>query len=384
LAVSAGYWIQHSVFRSWDFRRCRLEFNIALLPGDYIGPEVVAEAVKVVDATGRRYGHRFNWHRDEIGGASIDKYGVPLKQEVIDLCRRSDAVLFGSAGGPKWDTGERRNPADTALPNLRRALGLYANLRVFKPSPALVNASTLKPEVIKTVDFIMVRELTGSIYFGEPRGVEDTPQGKRAFNTMTYTEAEIERILRTGFVLAQQRSKRLLSIDKANVLEVSVLWRQTATRLAKEYPDVELRHMYVDAAAMIIVRDPGSLDVIVLENLFGDILSDEAAVLCGSLGMVPSASLAGLPKGKTFGLYEPIHGSDPAQAGKDADNPLATILSAALMLRYSCGLEVEATAIENAVNRVLEKGYRTWDIMEPGKKKMGTREMGTLVAAEVK
>lgn len=361
-----------------------MEFNIALLPGDYIGPEIVAEAVKVVDVVGQRYGHRFNWHRDEIGGASIDKYGVPLKQEVIDLCRQNDAVLFGAAGGPKWDTGEQRNPADTALPNLRRALGLFANLRVYKPSPALLNASTLKPEVIKDVDFIMVRELTGSLYFGEPRGIEDTPQGKRAINTMTYTEAEIERVVRTAFVLAQQRSKRLLSVDKANVLEVSVLWRQTANRLAQQYPDVELRHMYVDAAALLLVRNPGDLDVIVLDNIFGDILSDEAAVLVGSLGMVPSAALAGMHAGKAFGLYEPIHGSDPAQAGKDADNPLATILSAALMLRYSCGLEVEAKAIEDAVNRVLERGYRTWDIMEPGKKKIGTREMGTLVAEEVK
>ncbi len=360
-----------------------MEFNIALLPGDYIGPEIIAEAVKVVDVVGRKYGHKFSWHRDEIGGASIDKYGVPLKDEVIELCRKSDAVLFGSAGGPKWDTGERRNPADTALPNLRRALGLFANLRVFKPSPALANASTFKPEVVKGVDFIMARELTGSLYFGEPRGIEETPQGKRAINTMIYTEAEIERILRVGFALAQFRSKRLLSIDKANVLENSVLWRQTANRLAKEYPDVALRHMYVDAAAMTIVRDPGSLDVIVLENLFGDILSDEAAVLCGSLGMVPSASLPGLHAGKVFGLYEPIHGSDPAMAGKDADNPLATILSAALMLRYSCGLEKEAKAVEDAVNRVLEQGYRTWDIMEPGKQKIGTTKMGTLVAEAV-
>ena len=361
-----------------------MEFNIALLPGDYIGPEVIAEAVKVVETVGTKYGHTFKWHEDAIGGSSIDKYGMPLTQGVIDLCRQNDAVLFGAAGGPKWDTPDRRNPADTALPTLRKALGVFANLRVFKVPPPLVNTSTLKPEVIKDVDFIMVRELTGSIYFGEPRAIEDTPEGKRAINTMIYTEAEVERILRAGFQLAQQRSKRLLSVDKANVLECSVLWRQIANRLAKEYPDVELRHMYVDAAAMMLVRDPGSLDVIVMENLFGDILSDEAAMLCGSLGMIPSASLAGLPDGKAFGLYEPIHGSDPARAGQDADNPLATILSAALMLRYSFGLEAEAKAIEDAVDRVLEGGYRTWDIMETGKKKIGMREMGTRVAEAVK
>lgn len=360
-----------------------MEFNIALLPGDYIGPEVIAEAVKVVTAVGKRYGHAFQWHKDVIGGASIDKYGVPLRQEAIDLCRKSDAVLFGAAGGPKWDKPDQKNPADTAVPRLRRELGLFANLRIFKVPPPLVNTSTLKPEVIKNVDFIMVRELTGDIYFGEPRGVEDTPHGRRAVNTMVYTEPEIERILHTAFMLARQRSKRLLSIDKSNVLEVSFLWRQTASRLAQQYPDVELSHMYVDAAAMMLVRDPGSLDVVVLANLFGDILSDEASMLCGSLGVVPSASLAGLPDGKAFGLYEPIHGSDPVRAGKDVDNPIATILSAALMLRYSCGLRAEATAVENAVNAVLDRGYRTWDIMEPGKSEIGTRKMGDLIAEEV-
>ncbi len=369
---------------SQNLRRTTVEFNIAVLPGDYIGPEVVAEGVKVIDAVAKRYGHRFNWHYEVIGGASIDKHGVPLREEAIDLCRKCDAVLFGAAGGPKWDRPERRNPSDTALPKLRRALDLYANLRVFKPSPALANASTVKPEVVKSVDFIMVRELTGGIYFGEPRAIiEDAPGGRRAVNTMTYTEAETERILRTAFALARKRSKRLLSIDKANVLECSVLWRQTATRLAQEYPDVELRHMYVDAAAMTLMRNPGSLDVIALENLFGDILSDEAAVLLGSLGMAPSASLPGLSEGRTFGLYEPIHGSDPAQAGKDADNPIATILSTALMLHYSCGLDAEAKAVEDAVNRVLERGYRTWDIMEKGKRQIGTREMGSLIAEAV-
>lgn len=359
-----------------------MEFNIALLPGDYVGPEVIAEAVKVVDATGKGFGHKFNWHEDVIGGASIDKYGVPLREETLDLCRKCDAVLFSAAGGPKWDNPDARNPSDTAILNTRRALGLFANMRVIKVFPALVNSSTLKPEVIKDVDLIILRELTGGMYFGEPRGIEDTPNGRRGFNTMTYYESEIERIVRTGFELARRRSKKLLSVDKSNVLETSLLWRQVATRLGQEYPDVELSHMYVDAASMVLIRDPKSMDVLVMENTFGDILSDEAAMLSGSLGMIPSASLAGLPDGKAFGLYEPIHGTDPKNAGKFINNPIASILSAALMLRYSFGLETEATAIEEAVGRVVED-YRTWDIMEDGKKQIGTREMGTLIAEEL-
>lgn len=360
-----------------------MEFNVALLPGDYVGPEVIAEAVKVVDAVGVRYGHRFHWHEDAIGGASIDKYGVPLRDETLELCRKCDAILFGAAGGPKWDKPDQKNPADSALLKLRKAFDLFANLRVVKVFPALVNASTLKPEVIKDVDLIILRELTSGMYFGEPRGIEDTPSGKRGFNTMAYYESEIERILRAGFELARQRTKKLLSVDKSNVLEVSFLWRQTAIRLGREYPDVQLGHMYVDAAAMALVRDPRSMDVVVMENTFGDILSDEAAMLSGSLGMIPSASLTGLPTGRAFGLYEPIHGSDPIRAGKDVDNPIATILSGALMLRYSFGLEKEATAVEDAVSRVLERN-RTWDIMEKGKNEVGTRQMGTMVANEVK
>ncbi|MBN1152369.1 MAG: 3-isopropylmalate dehydrogenase [Dehalococcoidia bacterium] len=360
-----------------------MKLNIALLPGDYIGPEVIAEAVKVSEAVGKRYGHTFNWHEDAIGGASIDKYGEPLTQGTLDLCRNCDAILFGAAGGPKWDRPDAKNPADTALLKVRREFGLYANLRVVKVFPALVNSSTLKPEVIKDVDLIILRELTGGMYFGEPRGIEDTPSGRRGFNTMVYFESEVERILRTGFELARRRSKRLLSVDKSNVLETSLLWRQVATRLGHEYADVELSHMYVDAASMALIRDPRNMDVMVMENTFGDILSDEAAMLSGSLGMVPSASLAGLSSGRAFGLYEPIHGSDPARAGKDVDNPIATILSAALMLRYSFGLETEATAIESAVGKVVEAN-RTWDIMEPGKTEIGTRKMGDLIAEEVK
>lgn len=361
-----------------------MEFNIALLPGDYIGPEVIAEAVKAIDTVGEQFGHIFHWREDVIGGASIDIYGESLRQETVELCRQCDAILFGAAGGPKWDNLESRNPADTALPNLRKCFDLFANIRPVKVLPALVGASSLKPEMVSGVDLIILRELTGGLYFGEPKGITRILGGKKAVDTLAYTEAEIERVLRVGFELARSRSKKLLSVDKANVLASSILWRQTATRLSAEYPDVRLDHMYVDACAMYLIRQPKEIDVIVTENTFGDILSDEAAMLAGSLGMLPSASLSGASGGKTFGLYEPIHGSDPMRAGKNMDNPLATILSGALMLRYSFELPAEAAAIEDAANRVLEQGYRTWDIMEQGKKLVGTREMGDLVAQEVR
>jgi 3-isopropylmalate dehydrogenase len=358
-----------------------VEFDFLLLPGDYVGPEVTAEAVKVVDEVGKKFGHVFRWHRDEIGGASIDAYGVPLRDETIALARDCDAILFGAAGGPKWDDPKGgRNQSDTALLKLRKALDLYANLRIVKVFPALTDASTLKPEVIEGVDLIILRELTSGLYFGQPKEIWQTPEGRKAVDTMSYTEAEITRILRVGFELARARSRRLLSVDKSNVLETGRLWRQIAMELSSEYPDVELRHMYVDAAAMVLVRDPKSIDVVVMENTFGDILSDEAAMLAGSLGMLPSASLAGPPLGGVFGLYEPIHGSDPPHAGKLVNNPLAAILSGALMLRFSCQLEREAHAVEQACSRVLDQGYRTWDIMQPGRKQIGTREMGDLVA----
>jgi len=361
-----------------------MEFNVALLPGDYIGPEVVAEAVKAINAVGEHYGHVFRWHEDAIGGASIDKYGVPLRPETIELCRKCDAILFGAAGGPKWDKPDAKNPADSALSKLRKTFDLFANLRVIKVFPSLVNASSLKPDVVEGVDLIILRELTSGLYFGEPRGITNTPKGRQAVNTMFYSEAEIERVLRVGFELARTRRKKLLSVEKSNVLEVSFLWRQIATKLGAEYPDVELSHMYVDAAAMVLIRNPRDFDVIVTENTFGDILSDEAAMIGGSMGMIPSASLSSIPVGRAFGLYEPIHGSDPVRAGKDVDNPIATILSAALMLKYSFGLHSEADAVEAAVNRVLEQGYRTLDIMEKGNKQVGTRKMGDLVVDEVK
>ncbi len=357
-----------------------MEFDIALLPGDYIGPEVIGEAVKVLEAVSEHHGHRFHWHQDAVGGASIDAYGVPLREDTIRLCRDCDAVLFGAAGGPKWDRPDAKNPADTALTSLRKALGLFANLRMIKVFGSLAGASSLKPEVVAGVDFVILRELTGGLYFGEPRGIMETADGRRAVNTMSYSEAEIERVLRVGFELARGRSKKLLSVDKANVLEASFLWRQIAAELSAEYPDIRLEHMYVDAFALYLLRQPKELDVVVTENTFGDILSDEAAILAGSLGMIPSASLASAPSGRAFGLYEPIHGSDPVRAGKNVDNPIASILSGALMLRHSFGLDAEATAVEDAVDHVLGQGYRTWDIMEEGSKQVGTREMGDLVA----
>jgi len=358
-----------------------VEFDFSLLPGDYVGPEVTAEAVKVIDEVGNKFGHTFRWHWEAIGGAAIDEFGVPLRDETIQRASQHDAILFGAAGGPKWDDPRGgRNRSHTALLKLRKSLDLYANLRFVKVFPALVNASTLKPEVIEGVDFIVVRELTSGLYFGQPKEIWQTPEGRKAVDTMGYSEAEITRILRVGFELARSRSRRLMSVEKSNVLETGRLWRQIAIELSSEYPDVELRHMYVDAAAMVILREPKELDVLVTENMFGDILSEEASMLAGSLGMLPSASLAAPPHGRVFGLYEPVHGSDPPRAGRFVDNPLATILSGALMLRYSCQLQREAHAIEAAVNRVLDDGYRTWDIMQPGKRQVGTREMGDLVA----
>ncbi len=361
-----------------------MNFKIALLPGDYIGPEVIAEAVKVVDKIGECFHHDFKWYEDLIGGASIDKYGVPLRSETINLCKQCDAILFGAAGGPKWDKPDAKNPADSALSNLRKEFDLFANLRLIKVFPALENASTLKPEIIKNVDLIILRELTGGLYFGEPRGIYNTPKGRHGVNTMSYYEGEINRILRVAFELAKIRKKKIMSVEKSNVLDVSFLWRQIAIELSEEYPDVELTHMYVDAASMELIRNPRNIDILVTENTFGDILSDEASIISGSMGMVPSASLSSIPTGsKSFGLYEPIHGSDPIRAGKDLDNPIASILSASLMLRYSFALHKEADVVEKAVNRVLEQGYRTWDIMEEGKIKVGTRKMGDLITEEV-
>jgi len=361
-----------------------MEFDIAVLPGDGIGPEVITQAVKVLQVVGEKFGHKFHFHAGLVGGSAIDKQGMALSEETLKMCKQCDAVLFGAVGGPKWDNLQAKVHPEDGLLALRKELGLFANLRPVKVFPMLVNSTSLKPEVIEDVDLVIVRELTGGLYFGQPKKRWQTPEGRQAVDTLFYSEGEIERILRVGFELARSRSKKLISVDKANILESSRLWRQIAIELSAEYPDVELQHMLVDACAMRLIQRPADLDVMVMENMFGDILTDEASMLAGSMGMLPSASLAGIPKGKAFGMYEPIHGSAPRRAGKNMANPIATILSGAMMLRYSLGLESEAQAVENAVLAVLEEGYRTYDIMEEGKLRTGTSEMGDLITERIK
>jgi len=363
-----------------------VQFKIALLSGDGIGPEVAAEAVKVLEAVGRKFRHEFTFTEGDIGGIAIDRHGVALTPETLRMCQESDAVLLGAVGGPKWDDPKAKTRPEDGLLGLRKGLKLFANLRPVKVLPMLINSTTLKPDIIKGVDLIVVRELTGGLYFGKPKKQWQTARGRRAVDTLAYSEKEIERILTVGFELARSRRKRLASVDKANILESSRLWRQIAIELSSHYPDVELQHMLVDSCAMRLIQRPADFDVIVTENMFGDILTDEASMLAGSMGMLPSASLAGVPKEgeKTFGLYEPIHGSAPRRAGQNIANPIAMIMSAAMMLRYSLGLVEEAKAVENAVSQVLDEGYRTYDIMEQGKKQVGTREMGELIAARIR
>jgi 3-isopropylmalate dehydrogenase len=360
-----------------------VQFKLAVLPGDGIGPEITAEAVKVLEAVGSWFSHDFSFQRGLLGGVAIDETGMALPDDTLKMCRRSDAVLLGAVGDPKWDNNPqaRVRPEDGLLA-LRKGLGLFANLRPTKVFPELINGANLKPEVLKGVDFIFVRELTGGVYFGRPRKRWQTSRGRRAVDSMVYSEQEIERILRVGFELARGRLKKLVSVDKANVLESSRLWRQVAMEVAGEYPDVGLEHMFVDACAMRLIQNPAYFDVVVTENMFGDILTDEASMLAGSLGMLPSASLAGIPRegAGIFGLYEPAHGSAPRRAGLNMANPIATILSSAMLLRYSLGLLKEAQAVEAAVNEVLHQGYRTYDIMAEGKTKVGTKEMGDLIA----
>jgi len=353
-------------------------FKVAVLPGDGIGIEIVPEAIKVLKAIGVKYGHTFEFTEGLIGGAALDAVGVPLPEETLKLCNNSDAILLGAIGGPKWDNiPVHLRPEAGALLPLRKALGLYANLRPAMLYNALIDASTLKREVIEGIDIMVIRELTGGLYFGEKKR-EKTPTGQAAIDTLLYTTEEIERIARLGFEIAGKRKKVLHSVDKANVLESSRLWRETVTGLAKEYPEVEIIHMYVDNCAMQLVRWPRQFDVIVTENMFGDILTDQASMLTGSIGMLPSASLGG-----KVGLYEPSHGSAPDIAGQKKANPLATILSAAMMLRYSFNLNNEAKVIEDAVVRVLDLGFRTPDIMEAGGKPVNTEEMGDKVAEQI-
>ena len=362
-----------------------MQFNLAVLPGDGIGPEVTTEAIKVLQAVGKRFGHSFNLRYGLVGGVAIDQEGTALSTDTLKMCQNSDAVLLGAVGGPKWDDPQAKIHPEDGLLALRKGLGLFANLRPVKVSPTLVDSTNLKPEVIRGVDLIFVRELTGGLYFARPKRRWQTSRGRRATDSMTYSEQEIERIVRVGFELARGRRQKLTSVDKANVLESSRLWRQVATEVAKDYPDVQLDHMLVDACAMRLIQRPADLDVLVTENMFGDILTDEASMLAGSMGMLPSASLAGVPREgvRTFGMYEPIHGSAPRRAGLDMANPIASILSIAMMLRYSFGLAKEAQAVKVAVEEVLSQGYRTYDIMSEGKTKVGTKQMGDLITEKV-
>ena len=362
-----------------------MQFNLAVLPGDGVGPEVTSEAIKVLQATGKRFGHSFNLHYELVGGVAIDETGEALPRATLKTCRSSDAILLGAVGGPKWDDPKAKIRPEDGLLALRKKLELFANLRPVRVFPTLVDSTNLKPSVISGVDFIFVRELTGGLYFGRPKRQWQTSKGRRAIDTMTYSEQEIERIVRVGFELARGRRKKLVSVDKANVLQTSRLWRQVATEVSKKYPDVELEHILVDACSMRLIQNPTYFDVLVTENMFGDILTDEASMLAGSMGMLPSASLAGVPQEgeKIFGMYEPIHGSAPRRAGLNMVNPTATILSLAMMLRYSFGLATEAQTIETVVDEVLQEGYRTYDIMDEGKIKVGTKEMGDLIARKV-
>jgi len=369
-----------------------MSYKVALIPGDGIGPEVISAATEVLDAIGNKYGHVFNYAELLAGGAAIDETGSPLPPETLEAAKQCDSVLLGAMGGPKWDhlPGNRR--PEHGLLALRAGLGAFANLRPASLLPQLRAACPLKDEVLiasnengsPSFDILIVRELTGGIYFGE-RGRCDTPDGgKAAFDTEKYSWAEIERVLRVGYGCAMSRRKKLCIVDKANVLESSRLWREVALAVSKEFPQIETSYLYVDNAAMQLVRAPGQFDVIVTSNMFGDILSDEASVLTGSIGMLPSASLSGSPGDSPFGIYEPIHGSAPDIAGKNLANPLATILSAAMMLRYSFGLEKEAAVIEKAVNLVLDEGLRTGDIAsrdanKTNEKITGTKEMGEAV-----
>lgn len=348
--------------------------RIAVLPGDGIGKEIVPQAVRVLKAVLADRIDEFEFREYPVGGAAIEEKGKALPEETLKGCQDADAVLLGAVGGPQWDhlpASER--PETAALLGIRKGLGLYANIRPVRMIPSLLSASTLKHEVVEGVDMVVIRELTGGVYFGE-KGRKENPLS--AFDIMTYSEVEIRRILEQGFQTAQKRNKKLCSVDKANVLETSRLWRDIANHVAKDYPEVELTHLYVDNAAMQLVRNPKQFDVIVTENMFGDILTDLASMLGGSIGMLSSASLNGKK-----GMYEPAHGSAPDIAGKNIANPLATILSAAMMLRYSFDLENEAKRIENAVEKVLEQGYRTGDLAAAGESFVGTIEMGDAVIA---
>ncbi|MCS7059838.1 MAG: 3-isopropylmalate dehydrogenase [Anaerolineae bacterium] len=358
-----------------------MNLKITVLAGDGIGPEVTREAINVLKAVAKRHHHKLELDYALIGGIAIDRAGKPLPAETVAACKAADAVLLGAVGGPKWSDPRSKVRPEQGLLGIRKALGLFANLRPVKVFDALVDASTLKPEVVRGVDVLIVRELTGGAYFGKPQGQSGRPPAREAVDTTQYTEKEIARLMRIAFELARGRRRKLTSVDKANVLATSRLWRAVAHEVAAEYPDVQYEDVLVDACAMHLIRAPKNYDVIATENLFGDILSDEAAMLAGSMGMLPSASLGEKLNrhGYRRGLYEPIHGSAPDIAGQGIANPLATILSVAMMLRWSFGLEEEAARIESAVERALNDGLRCKDIASPGATVLGTKEMGAAV-----
>ena len=356
-----------------------MNYQIAVIPGDGIGLDVVEQTLKVMDKVGEKFGHTFNYTKVLAGGCAIDATGACLPQETIDICKASDAVLLGAVGGWKWDNLPGDQRPERALLGLRKALGLFANLRPALLFEQLADASPLKPEILAGgLDIVVVRELTGGIYFGE-KGHRDTDLGPAAYDIEQYAEGEVRRIAKVAFDMAMKRNKHVTSVDKANVLESSRLWRRVVAEVAQDYPEVTLDNLYVDNAAMQLVRNPRQFDVIVTSNIFGDILSDEASQITGSIGMLPSASLA---EGN-FGMYEPVHGSAPDIAGQDKANPMATILSAAMMLRYTFGLGAEADAIENAVKSVLDQGYRTPDLYAGQGTQVGTAQMGDLIAAAI-
>ena len=353
-----------------------MEAKITLLPGDGIGPEIVAETRKLLEVVAAKYNHNFNFNEQLFGGIAIDETGTPLPDDTLAACLHSDAVLMGAVGGPKWDDPRAKVRPEQGLLGLRKALGAFANLRPVKVFDALADASPLRPEKVRGVDIMFVRELTGGIYFGTPQGRLDSENGREGFNTMRYNEMEIRRIVEIAFDLATKRKKKVTSVDKANVLVTSRVWREVAQEVADEHPDIEYEVILVDAMAMHLINRPADFDVVVTGNLFGDILSDEASMITGSLGMLPSAAL-GVPG--SIGLYEPIHGSAPDIAGKGIANPLATMLSAAMMLRSSLNLDTEAAAIETAVSNVLNAGHRTADLARVGETAVGTKEMGAFV-----
>ncbi len=357
-------------------------YTLTVLPGDGIGPEVTEQALLVLQVVAERFGHIFQTHKALVGAAAIEAEGDAISDATMELCQQSDAILFGAVGGsPRFEGPNSKVQPERALFRLRKELALFANLRPVRPFRTLLNASTIKTEVLEGTDLLVVRELTGGLYYGKPSEIRETAHGTEAIDTLIYTEAEIERIIRTACDLARERRHRVTSVDKANVLSSSRLWRRIADRVAQDYPDITLEHLLVDACAMHLIRRPASFDVIVTENLFGDILTDEASMLAGSMGMLPSASLGTRrTQHGLLGLYEPIHGSAPDIAGQEKANPIAAILSLTLLLRYSLGLKREADAIEAAVEETINAGYRTEDLREEGKTIVGTKEMGQQIA----